>query len=214
VILHKIKTEKTAKIAVKGNLDSDNIKSVIIALHGYGQLAEYFIRNFNFLDENNFIVIVPEALNRFYLNGFSGNVGASWMTKLEREDEIENQTTYLNNIVQLYKNENWFGAAQKFVLGFSQGSAAAIRWLINTNFSPNKIILWGGAIPKDADFDKVKALSEKSDINICIGTKDEFISEENVNEIKTLLSERKIKYNLIVYEGEHKIYKNVLEQIL
>ncbi len=135
MLLHKIKTEKTAKIAVKGNLDSNKIKSVIIALHGYGQLAEYFIRNFNFLDENNFIVIVPEALNRFYLNGFSGNVGASWMTKIQREDEINDQVTYLNNIIQLYKNETWFKSSKKIVFGFSQGTAAAVRWLVNSDFS-------------------------------------------------------------------------------
>jgi predicted esterase len=214
LLLQKIKTEKTAKIAVKGNLDSDKIKYILIALHGYGQLSEYFIRNFNFLDENKFIVIVPEALNRFYLKGFSGNVGASWMTKVEREDEIKDQTTYLNNIVQLYKNEKWFGAVKKVVLGFSQGTATAVRWLINSDFSPTKIILWGGAVPKDADFDKVKTLSEKSDLNICIGTKDEFISVEKVNEVNTLLSEKKIKYNLTLYEGEHKIYKNVLKKIL
>ena len=36
-------------------------------MHGYGQLAEYFIRKFNVLEEQNICVIAPEGFSRFYL---------------------------------------------------------------------------------------------------------------------------------------------------
>lgn len=213
MITRKIKTLKTAKIIVKGNLESQKISRFIILLHGYGQLAEIFIRNFSVLDEQENVLIVPEALNRFYLEGFSGKVGANWMTKLEREDEIGDQIEYLNNIVQLYKNESWFRSAEKVVFGFSQGTATAVRWILNSDFNPNQLILWGGAFPNDVDFIKSSEISKNCKITICIGDEDEFISEKRLKENEKLLDENEIRHELILYKGKHKIYKEVLKEI-
>ncbi|MBM3915983.1 MAG: hypothetical protein FJ349_00025 [Sphingomonadales bacterium] len=53
---------------------------IIFALHGYGQLGQFFFRQFNILNDN-WGIVVPEGPHRFYLEGSSGRVGASWMTK-------------------------------------------------------------------------------------------------------------------------------------
>lgn len=213
LLTKKLKTIKTAKILIKGDVKSDKIKRVWICLHGYGQLAEIFIRNFSFLNEEENIVIVPEALNRFYLNGFSGKVGASWMTKEEREDEIEDQKIYLDNIIQLIKEDKYFSSAEKNVLGFSQGTATAIRWILRSEFIPNNLILWGGTITNHYDLNGIKDISNKTRLTICIGDDDEFISEDKISESKNLLDENEIKHQFILYEGNHKIYKDVLEKI-
>ena len=85
---HKIKVETTAHYYSIGELNN-NTSDIWIVCHGYGQLASFFIRKFQDLDAPNRFIIAPEGFNKFYLNGYSGRVGASWMTKENREDEIE-----------------------------------------------------------------------------------------------------------------------------
>ena len=65
-------------------------------LHGYGQLARYFIKKFTKLPAKGIHVTAPEGLHRFYLEGSSGRVGASWMTKEDRETDIANYIQVLN----------------------------------------------------------------------------------------------------------------------
>jgi S-ribosylhomocysteine lyase LuxS involved in autoinducer biosynthesis len=56
-MVENIQIRKTARIARFGNPNS--AKMAVLALHGYGQLVPYFIRNFQQLDENNICVIAP-----------------------------------------------------------------------------------------------------------------------------------------------------------
>jgi hypothetical protein len=44
------------------------------------------------------IIIAPEGLSRFYRKGFSGDVVASWMTKDDRLDDMEDYVRYLNDL--------------------------------------------------------------------------------------------------------------------
>ncbi|MBK6951958.1 MAG: hypothetical protein IPH24_07885 [Crocinitomicaceae bacterium] len=94
---HKLVISNTARYFSHGNPQAKNL---VVVLHGYGQLASYFIQKFEFLDPENYYVIAPEGLHRFYLNGTSGRVGASWMTKENREDDITNYLLYLNALLE------------------------------------------------------------------------------------------------------------------
>jgi hypothetical protein len=42
-------------------------RQIWFVLHGYGQLAQFFIKKFNTLTDHNVCVIAPEGLSRFYL---------------------------------------------------------------------------------------------------------------------------------------------------
>src|ERR687885_1792701 len=72
------------------------------ACHGYGQLAAYFARPFQQLDDGTRAVVVPEALSRFYFgdprrpHGADSLVGATWMTREDREREIDDHVAYLD----------------------------------------------------------------------------------------------------------------------
>ena len=46
-------------------------------------------------EELGYTIIAPQGLHKFYLEGTSGRVGASWMTKENREDDIKNYLVYL-----------------------------------------------------------------------------------------------------------------------
>jgi hypothetical protein len=79
---------KTARYFISGE-PSESIEQVWFVCHGYAQLANYFIRNFEILNDGKNLIIAPEGLNRFYWKGFSDRVVASWMTKEDREDDIK-----------------------------------------------------------------------------------------------------------------------------
>ena len=41
--------------------DIDKATKLIFVLHGYGQLAEFFIRKFHFLEED-YLIVAPEGM--------------------------------------------------------------------------------------------------------------------------------------------------------
>ncbi|HNC31872.1 MAG TPA: radical SAM protein, partial [Cyclobacteriaceae bacterium] len=49
-----------------GEINSDT-RAVWFVLHGYGQLAQYFLRKFKSLEAHGICVIAPEGLSHYYL---------------------------------------------------------------------------------------------------------------------------------------------------
>ncbi len=92
-----LKITKTARYYTLGELN-DQTENVWFVIHGYGQLAEFFIKKFNVLNDGKTLIIAPEALSKFYLKEFTGRVGATWMTREDREHEIEDYINYLNTL--------------------------------------------------------------------------------------------------------------------
>ena len=66
----------TAPYHTYGTLSEDT-KVIIIAFHGYGQLAKYFIQKFDFLNLDNNYVIAPQGLSKFYIKNHTrvGHLG-------------------------------------------------------------------------------------------------------------------------------------------
>lgn len=85
---NNITVNRTADYYTLGDLSNAN--TIWFVLHGYGYLAKYFIKKFEPILSSSVAIVAPEALSRFYSNGvgYDGRVGASWMTKESREDEI------------------------------------------------------------------------------------------------------------------------------
>ena len=112
-------------------------KTLVIVLHGYGQLTEFFSKKFQELG-NEFVVICPEGMHRFYLEGTSGRVGASWMTKEWREQDIIENINALNGLVESIVKQ--LEPVKIIVVGFSQGVATAARWIQNSVVKIDKFI--------------------------------------------------------------------------
>ena len=130
-----IKTSKTARVYFSNNITSKT-EEIVFAIHGYAQLGKYFIKKFDSIISDNRVVVVPEALNKFYWNGMNGRVVASWMTKEDRESEIDDYIEYLNQVYEIVTKK-----AKKnvkiTVFGFSQGTATSSRWISS---NPNLLI--------------------------------------------------------------------------
>lgn len=206
------KVKKTVRYQLSGPPDG-NYKTVCFALHGYGQFAKYFIRNFYSDDLSDILFVAPEGFHRFYLNGTKGRVGASWMTKEDRLNDISDYCHYLD---ELYKKLEpvIIKADRVGILGFSQGVATACRWLTNSQFHFDFLVNWAGAFPPDLDLEKSIERMRQIKVEMLVGDNDEYITLEDFQKHVELLKERGYPVNSRTFKGEHKIYPKPLRELM
>ncbi len=207
----RIQFEYNARYFQFGELN-ENTKNLIFVIHGYGQQAKYFLKKFESLNQQGNCIVAPEGLSRFYLEGFSGRVGATWMTKEDRLSDIENYIVYLNSIYESLK-PNLQKNISVSIIGFSQGSATASRWAASLPFDFSQLILWAGVFPPDMDFDKASAKFAKKKMFYVYGTEDPFLTKERLEEMKQLSQKLKVNPKIIKFEGGHEIDKETLNQL-
>lgn len=197
-----MRISKQVKVVTSGNSDSSNL---LLVLHGYGQLANYFIRKFEPFN-STFFIVAPEGPHRFYLEGFSGRVGASWMTKELREWDIEDNMEYINQVIETY------GKDKKItLLGFSQGGATAARYIQQGKYTIDHFILWASDFPEDVIpniVDKFSAIQ----LDYAIGTEDVFFPKEDLT--KTILKHNDLGFKIHTFEGKHDINPSTLLDVL
>lgn len=192
---------------------SSSTKEVWFVLHGYGQLPQYFSRKFKEITNEERIIIAPGGLSRFYLEGFSGRVGSTWMTKEERLLDIENYINYLNSVaLEVLRSAS--EDVKITLLGFSQGSATVCRWAEKLEFPFEKLILHSGAFPPDINFSGLGEKLKDKKVYMLRGTHDEFITEERKSEQEALVKKLKVKVEQIEFEGKHDIHIGSLKTII
>lgn len=205
-----VQTTKTARYYTLGELNNST-EEIVFVFHGYAQFAKEFIQNFTSVESQTRFIIAPEGLNKFYFKDFHGKIGASWMTKEDRENEIQDYLTFLDNIYKQFSSK--INKEIRITLfGFSQGGATASRWFVKSGLPNTSLILWGSSIPPDIDYNLLrKTLSSK--IKIVIGDDDEFISEEDINTDAARLHKEKIDFELIKYRGKHNVQPGQLKEL-
>lgn len=206
-----------ARYFTAGKLDTKT-RQVWIIFHGYGQLAQYFSKKFEPLAAENIYIIAPEGLSRFYLSElteqgrFDNKVGATWMTRENRQMDIDNYIRYLDAV---YENElSSFPNVSVTLFGFSQGCATVCRWAVEGKAKFDRLILWAGLFPPDMNFDKGHAvLADKKTIMV-VGDKDHFLTTERIAEFDELAGKLQIKPDKISFPGKHEIITDVLRQFI
>ncbi len=179
-------------------------KNLLIVFHGQGQLAKYFIQKFKSLQDKGFTIIAPEGLHYYYLEGFSGRVGASWMTSENRLVAVDNYVTFLDALLKDVLKQS-SPDVKIHLLGFSQGSATVSRWIAQSSFDFEQLILWGGALPPDLDEKLIVNRMEGKPFLQVIGKADPYINSEQVEEIKMLNKKYGLSHEYLFYEGGHDI---------
>ena len=208
----QISIPKTHKYSQLGEF-SEKTNTVWIVLHGYGMLSEFFIKKFECILNDSTVVIAPEGSNRFYLENNYYRVGASWMTKLDKEKDIEDNISFIQTLYSKIIVEIGHTNFKLNTLGFSQGGATLVRWIMSNSIKVDSLILWGSDIPKDCLIEEKKSRWHSIDVKLVIGTQDEYINEESQKKVIDLINSYELKYELVKYEGSHKIIEKELEKI-
>ncbi len=215
---------KTGRYAVLGPEDGP-VSEVWVACHGYGQLVPFFARHFRTVEAPGRLIVVPEALSRFYVGDLAGGgnrrVGASWMTREARETDIADIARYLDDV---------FVAAcaradadpQTVALsgfGFSQGTATVTRWLDRSPVlarrarRADRLVLWGGGLPHDLDLDAAGWLADAR-VTLVAGDRDGFATPARVLEQQARLEAAGIEHTARSFPGEHRLNDRVLRDVM
>jgi predicted esterase len=202
--------DKTVRYYQLGQI-TEKTKTVYFATHGYGMLAEFFSRKFLKLVDEESVVILPEGMHRFYWQGTGGRVVASWMTKDDREVDIADNKRLLNSVLtDAGVNKNHSIVA----IGFSQGVPTLCRWLVETPFHVDRLICWASDIPQDVLHDEGIDILNKCNTQLVVGDEDEFIAEERLKEFTTKLKSVGVDFDLVNYNGSHKIEPDLLLKLV
>jgi predicted esterase len=203
-----------------------------IVLHGYRQLARRFLRPFRGLAGPDRLIVAPEGHSRFYLEGAPGPhrsgdpVGASWMTREDREMEIRDYVAYLDRV-----RDRFAGPGTRLtVLGFSQGVHTAARWVaLGSAGSPReggaggegvdlwtgtRLVLWGAALPRDlprGSADRFRALSQ---LILVRGEQDALRNRGDEEWEEEWLSREEIPCQVETHPGGHRIAEPLLRDRL
>ncbi|AQG78163.1 alpha/beta hydrolase [Spirosoma montaniterrae] len=211
---HHISVQRTARYYTLGQL-TEQTTHVWFCLHGFGQLARYFSQKFTgFIDEKTFVV-VPEGLSRLYLNGEYQRVGASWLTREDKDHEISDFLAYLNTLYDHVLANHSPQTLHITLLGFSQGAATACRWLNHGHVSANRLILWAGFFPNGLTdvIDPIKLAAV--DTHYVYGRQDEFIKDiPDAAAYMRRMQEDVPGLQLTAYNGTHRVEPEVLGKLI
>jgi len=215
-LLHSIKVSRTARYYTLGPEDGA-VAEVWFVLHGYGQLASTFISAFTAVDDGTRLVVAPEALNRFYLTGVDTPaadraVGATWMTREDRANEIDDYVAYLDavadDVCSRLQAHRW--PNRVIVLGFSQGTATAARWASAGRIRPTELVLWGGALPPELLARGHPSHERQLLPYFVVGSRDKFVNAERLAEEEQRMRYAGTAYRLLRYDGGHSIPSQAL----
>jgi predicted esterase len=190
---------------------SPDTREVWFVLHGYGQLAKHFIKKFNPIASRERVIVAPGGLSRFYLEGFNGRVGATWMTKEERLVDIDNYMSYLNQVYGEVTSN--FEPEQKVdfhFLGFSQGAATVTRFLQWHQHDFKRLIVWAGSFPHDMEVAKLSDKLKEKEVVMVRGNQDPFIDSDSIEQQRFFIDSLGIDVTDITFDGKHEINNECL----
>jgi predicted esterase len=209
---HQITIQKTAHYVTIGEIN-EQTENVWFVIHGYGQLAEYFIKKFKVLDDGKTVIVAPEALSKYYLKEFSGRVGATWMTKYERDSEITDYINYLNHLYETVLQGFDVNRLKINILGFSQGTATVARWCMNKTIKFDRLILWAGYFGNGIQdvIDPIKL--KNKEVVLCYGKEDEFLVKINIQQYEKDIQKVISHVQIHTFDGGHNIDEELLLKI-
>ncbi len=215
---HHLEVSRTARYWVLGE-GTAAPREVWFVLHGYGQLARRFLTRFSAIDDGTRRIIAPEALSRFYVGSEAGRhgpasaVGGTWMTREDRERDIQDYVRYLDRLAEVSLAE--LGPEiRTVVLGFSQGVATAARWTALGSMRPQRLLLWGDFLPPDLDGVRAVAAWTDTEVLLVRGEDDRALADEDLRAAeRERLEAVGLQLRVHRYAGGHEVLPEVLESI-
>ncbi len=212
---HQQRTSRHARYFTAGGPaePTSAVTELWFVLHGYGQRADRFLRRFLPHANEQRRFVAPEALSRFYIDDDHSRVGASWMTREDREAEIADAHAWLDQVwqsEQVYRNAD----TRIVVFGFSQGAPTAARWMLARGIDAPEWIGWGAGLPHDVDLSAVAPLLRDKRLRLVLGHDDPFITAEHRSAEAQRLQAAGIEVEVVEYDGGHELPAETLRRVI
>ncbi len=211
---HHLPVARTARYFTLGR-EAGEVTDLWIVLHGYAQTAGRFLRNFTSLENGTTLIVAPEALSRFYLEttleGLHGQVvGATWLTREDREADLGDHLRYLDQLVHHLMDGFGTWRPRLSLLGFSQGSVMAARWMARGTIHPERLVLWGTPLPRDVPPDELAPRLGATPVIFIAGDRDPYAPAESIEASAETLREVGATVRVLRFAGGHAIDRAAL----
>ena len=173
---------------------------LLICLHGYGENAERLLEAVVEVPvASAWHLVAIQALHPFY-NPRTGEVLASWMTKLDREAAIRDNTAYVGAVVSEVKKLLRAEEVPLVYLGFSQGTAMAYRAAFDGGHDCAGVVALAGDFPTEI---VPREGGAHPRVLIGRGTEDEWYDEAKMENDLARLSAFEVEVETSIFDGGH-----------
>lgn len=213
----RLTTPRTARCIVRGQDDPAVVQELWFVLHGYAQLAAGIADGVGAIDDGTRLIVAPEGLSRFYdapslSSHKDARVGASWMTREDRLEEIADMLNWLE-VARGHFAASLGRDVPVTVLGLSQGAAAAARWVASGRVQAERLIIWAASLPPEVDLGPGSPL-RRGRMLVVMGNRDRFISAEQVAAERARLDSAAFPYEFMEFDGGHRLDDDTLRRIV
>lgn len=223
---HHIAVRRTARYFSLGEV-SAAVRELWVVCHGYGQLASSFLEAFVPIAAPSRLVVAPEGLSRFYLDRTLGatdpppRVGATWMTREDREHEIADHVAYLDQLHDALRERlgartgeaNGDARVRLRALGFSQGVATVGRWMAYGRTRADELVCWAGSFPPDVDLAALATRLDGAAVTFVAGDRDELATWANAETQLRRFTDAGIAARLVRFPGGHRLDSATLARL-
>lgn len=227
---HKITVARTARYATTGAAP-ESAAQMWVVFHGYGTCAAEFIAPFAEAAPPDTRVIAAEGLSRFYAEmprpdgGHLQRVGASWLTRDDREDELRDAMAMLHAVVAR-EHAGVLAARGRAprlgVLGFSQGVAMSMRFVADLSNNPSlgraarlhTHVLWAGGLAHDVPDDAIAAAWSGTTVRVVVGARDQFATDAFRASMRSRLALIGVTVSEHAFAGGHRLDTPLLTDLL
>lgn len=192
---------------ITGGADPDNAKAALVMIHGRGATAQSILGLADQLEHRNMITFyAPQAADN------------TWYPHSFMEPSVMNQPgldSGLQRIFDVISEIEAKGIKKKniFLLGFSQGACLASEYVAR---HPAKyaglIVLSGGVIGDEVDFDSYEGDLKETPVFIGCSTRDPHIPRNRLEDTEKLFKQLNADVQLKIYSGlGHTINEDEIE---
>jgi predicted esterase len=214
---HHLRVRRTARYHTLGD-GGPQTREIWIACHGYGQLAGRFLRHFRPIEHPARLIVAPEALSRFYLENVlphkpDSRIGATWMTREDRDSEIGDYVEYLDALGTQLLQGRERERIRLVAFGFSQGVATVMRWLALGQTRVDRFIAWCGSVPHDLDVAAARDRLGVVPVTSVFGDRDPYFDAARIAQQAQVLTAAGVVFESVSFSGGHTIDAATLTRV-
>jgi predicted esterase len=171
---------------------------LVVGFHGYGENAERHLEELRRIPgAARWVLCAVQALHPFYNR--TGEVIASWMTRLDREAAVADNVRYVAAVVSEVKRELPVSDRMAF-LGFSQGAAMAYRAAAGSGHPCHGVVVLGGDVPPELE---PRGLAGFPAVLLGRGSSEEWYDSAKMDHDVELLRSKQVDVRPLVFRGGH-----------